>query len=51
MALRSLDPTLTLESVHTLGERIRESNARRTFQTALLSAFAAIAVLLALARL
>ena len=49
--LRSLDPALTIESVHTMGERIRESNARRTFQTALLSAFAAIAVALALAGL
>ncbi len=50
-ALRSLDPTLTLDSVQTMRERIKESNAQRTFQTALLSAFAAIAVLLALAGL
>ncbi len=46
--LRSLDPALTLDSIETMGERIKENNARRTFQTALLSGFAAIAILLAL---
>jgi len=50
-ALHSLDPSLTLESIHTMAERMSESNARRTFQTALVSAFAAIAVALALAGL
>lgn len=50
-ALRSLDPTLTLDSVETMNERMRESNARRIFQTALLTVFAAIAVVLALAGL
>jgi len=50
-ALRSLDPTLTLDNIETMSDRIRDSNARRTFQTGLLSAFAAIAVLLALAGL
>jgi predicted permease len=46
--LRSLDPVLSLESIRTMGERITESNARRRFQTALLTGFAAIAVALAL---
>lgn len=46
--LRSLDPVLTLESIRTMGERMTESNARRRFQTALLTCFAAIAVALAL---
>ena len=46
--LRSLDPALSLEDVHTMRERIDESNARRRFQTTLLSSFAALAVALAL---
>jgi len=46
--LRSLDPVLSLENVRTMGERMTESNARRRFQTALLTGFAAIAVALAL---
>jgi ABC-type antimicrobial peptide transport system permease subunit len=46
--LRSLDPVLSLENIRTMGERMTESNARRRFQTALLSGFAAIAVALAL---
>ena len=46
-----LDPVLTLQNVRTMGERIQISNARRSFQTALLTGFAAIAVLLALAGL
>lgn len=50
-ALRSLDPVLTLQDIWTMGERIRTSNARRTFQTTLLTSFAAIAVTLALAGL
>lgn len=50
-ALHKLDPGLTLEDVHTMRERIFESNARRTFQTALLASFAAVAVTLALAGL
>jgi putative ABC transport system permease protein len=46
-ALRSLDPTLTLD-IKTMHERIQISNARRTFQTSLLTGFAVIAVALAL---
>ena len=44
-ALRSLDPVLTLESIQTMSERISEGNARRRFQTTLLTGFAAIAVI------
>ena len=47
-ALRSLDPVLTLDGVHTMGERIQQSNARRRFQTSLFTGFAVIAVALAL---
>jgi hypothetical protein len=47
-ALRSLDSTLALEDVHTMNERIVESNARRRFQTSLLTSFAGLAVALAL---
>ncbi len=50
-ALRSLDPGLTLQSIRTMAERIQENNARRTFQTTLLTGFAALAVALALAGL
>jgi predicted permease len=49
--LRSLDPVLTLEDIRTMGERIHASNARRSFQTTLLTGFAGIAVVLALAGL
>lgn len=47
-ALRSLDPLLTLDGVHTMGERMQQSNARRRFQTWLLTGFAVIAIALAL---
>lgn len=51
VALHSLDPTLTLDDVHTMRDRIDQSNARRRFQTALLTGFAALAVFLTLAGL
>ncbi len=50
-ALRSLDPALSLQDVYTMRERITESNARRRFQTTLLTSFAGLAVALALAGL
>jgi putative ABC transport system permease protein len=50
-ALRSLDPTLAPDNLHTMGDRIEQNNARRRFQTALLTGFAALAVFLALAGL
>jgi putative ABC transport system permease protein len=46
-ALRSLDPALTFEAA-TMNDIIKASNARRTFQTSLLTGFAAVAVVLAL---
>jgi ABC-type antimicrobial peptide transport system permease subunit len=50
-ALRSMDPVLTLQDIRTMSQRIEVSNARRSFQTTLLTGFAAIAVILALAGL
>jgi putative ABC transport system permease protein len=46
-ALRSLDPALTFEAT-TMNAVIKASNARRTFQTSLLTGFAVVAVVLAL---
>jgi hypothetical protein len=46
-ALRSLDAALTLEAA-TMNDLIKTSNARRRFQTSLLTGFAAVAVILAL---
>jgi putative ABC transport system permease protein len=45
--IRSLDNTAVLMDVTTLGERLREQNAPRRFQTLLLSLFAALAMGLA----
>ena len=45
--VRSLDPALSTD-VKTMRERIADTNARRTFQTSILSGFAFIAVVLAL---
>ena len=47
-ALRSLDPALTLDNIRTMSERIDESNARRRFETTLLTGFGGIAIGLAL---
>jgi predicted permease len=46
--LHDLDPALALDDVRTMKERMAEANARRRFQTVLLTAFAAIAVFLAM---
>ena len=46
-----MDPAISLDSVRTMRERVDESNARRRFQTGLLTGFAAIAVVMALAGL
>jgi len=48
-ALRRVEPTLTLFDVETMNDRIRESWARLTQQTRLLSAFAVLALVLAAA--
>jgi predicted permease len=47
-ALRALDPALTLEGIETMRARMNESNARRRFQTMLLTGFGGIAMVLAL---
>jgi predicted permease len=47
-AVLSLKPTATIFDVKTMDELISDANARRRFQTSLLSLFAAIALLLAL---
>jgi hypothetical protein len=46
--LRKLDPELALDDVRTMDERMAEANARRRFQTILLSAFGSLAIFLAL---
>ena len=48
--VRSLDPALSTD-IKTMGERIADTNARRTFQTSIMSGFASIAVVLTLAGL
>jgi predicted permease len=47
-ALHDLDPALALDDVRTMKERMAEANSRRRFQTVLLTAFAVIAVFLAM---
>ncbi len=47
--LHSIDPVLSIADVRTMRERMKSSNARRTFETALLTGFSVIAVCLALA--
>ena len=47
-ALHDLDPALALDDVRTMKERMAEANARRRFQTVLLTAFAGIALFLAM---
>ncbi len=46
--LRQMDPTLTFTDVRTMGELVSKSEARRRFQTMLLTVFAGMALLLAL---
>jgi predicted permease len=46
--LKSIDPNLALTDVQTMGDLISHASARRRFQTSLLTAFAAIALVLAL---
>jgi len=46
--LKSIDPNLALTDVHTMGDLVSIASARRRFQTSLLTAFAAIALVLAL---
>jgi len=46
--LKSIDPNLAVADVHTMGDLVSIASARRRFQTSLLTAFASIALLLAL---
>ncbi len=46
--LKSIDPNLAPTDVHTMGDLVSIASARRRFQTSLLTAFAAIALVLAL---
>lgn len=48
MALKATDPDVTFSDVQTMGNLVSTASARRRFQTSLLTAFAAIALLLAL---
>jgi putative ABC transport system permease protein len=47
-ALRSIDPSIALADIQTMQQAVAASNARRRFQTTLLTIFGAIALLLAL---
>jgi predicted permease len=47
-ALKTIDPTLAVSGIHTMGQLVSEASARRRFQTVLLAIFAAIALLLAM---
>jgi predicted permease len=46
--LKSIDPNLAITDIRTMGDLVSEASALRRFQTSLLTAFAAIALLLAL---
>jgi putative ABC transport system permease protein len=46
--LKSIDPSLAPTDLQTMGELVSQASARRRFQTSLLTAFAAIALVLAL---
>jgi predicted permease len=46
--LKSIDPNLAVTDIHTMGDLVSIASARRRFQTSLLTAFASIALLLAL---
>jgi ABC-type antimicrobial peptide transport system permease subunit len=46
--LQSIDPSLAVTDIHTMGDLVSIASARRRFQVSLLTTFAAIALLLAL---
>jgi predicted permease len=50
-AFTPIEPNLLISGVHTMGDLVSQASARRRFQTSLLTVFAAIALLLALAGL
>jgi putative ABC transport system permease protein len=47
-AMRSIDPNLAATDIRTMGDLVSLASARRRFQTSLLTAFAAVALVLAL---
>jgi predicted permease len=47
-ALKSIDPNIAATDIHTMGELASIANARRRFQTSLLTVFAGIALVMAL---
>ncbi len=47
--MKTVDPNIAVADVHTMGELESEASARRRFQTTLLTLFAGVALLLALA--
>jgi len=46
--LKSIDPNLAVTDIHTMGDLVSQASARRRFQTSMLTAFAFIALALAL---
>lgn len=46
--LKSIDPTLAFSDIQTMSDLITKSNAKRIFQTSIITAFSVIALLLAL---
>jgi ABC-type antimicrobial peptide transport system permease subunit len=46
-SVRNLDPRLAVAEVHVMGELVSEANARRRFQTSVLTMFGGVALVLA----
>lgn len=46
--LKSIDPNIAATDIHTMGDLVSSATARRRFQTSLLTAFAGIALIMAL---
>jgi predicted permease len=46
-AVRDIDPSISIEDVHAMGELVSQAEARRRFQTTLLTVFSGIAMFLA----
>jgi predicted permease len=46
-AVRDIDPNISIEDVHAMGELVSQAEARRRFQTTLLTVFSGIAMFLA----
>ena len=48
LTLKAIDPQLAITDIRTMGDLVSMASARRRFQTSLLTAFAGIALVLAL---